>query len=532
MAIPESMGSPILALGATLFFVRVFCRLVYNLYFHPLRRFPGPILAAASKLYESYFDLLKGQGGQYVYRVDRMHDIYGPIVRITPDELHIRDVEYFDTLYTLRKDRDKDPQHTQIFGTPLSLFGSELHEAHKARRSAINPFFSRSSVLRLEPVIKGKVQKMCDNVSESSKRGELVHLRQAFVAVTVDIVTEYSFAECAGTLDRPDFSPDWESMMNGVTEGVPLAKAIPGIVQVMQSLPSKFLRFINPLMGSFSEYQAIIRHQVKHVRAEFAKYASHDVERPKLPHATIFHTLLESPLPPYERSEERLTQEGIGLISAASETGSLVMVGTMFHVLSNPDLVTQLRQEINSIIPNPRVSADWRKLESLPLLTAVVKEGLRITTAISGRLPLVVREPLQYRGWTIPVHTSVSMSPRDALLDPDIFPKPKTFDPYRWLRPMSDEKKQKMQANYLPFNKGPRMCLGRNLAYANMYHNIAALIARFDLELVDTIRERDVDMARDHFVAKPTKGSQGIKIRVAKDLGAADEYDPTTTMER
>ena len=52
------------------------------------------------------------------------------------------------------------------------------------------------------------------------------------------------------------------------------------------------------------------------------------------------------------------------------------------------------------------------------------------------------------------------MSPRDGLLNPEIFPKPDDFDPDRWLRPVSDVQKQQMQAAWLPFNKGPRMCLG------------------------------------------------------------------------
>ena len=69
-----------------------------------------------------------------------------------------------------------------------------------------------------------------------------------------------AFAECAGTLDGPEFSPEWESMMSGVTEAVPLAKAIPGIVQVMQNLPLKVIRLMDPLMGSFFDYQAVGRY--------------------------------------------------------------------------------------------------------------------------------------------------------------------------------------------------------------------------------------------------------------------------------
>ncbi|KAL8726092.1 MAG: hypothetical protein Q9166_006929 [cf. Caloplaca sp. 2 TL-2023] len=111
------------------------------------------------------------------------------------------------------------------------------------------------------------------------------------------------------------------------------------------------------------------------------------------------------------------------------------------------------------------------------------------------------------------------MSPRDALINPEIFPAPSNFIPDRWLEPSSTEHQDLMRKAFLPFNKGPRMCLGLNLAYANIYHNISALIMRFDLELVDTLRERDVDMVRDHFVMKPTRGSKGVTVKVVKEYG-------------
>lgn len=44
----------------------------------------------------------------------------GPIVRIAPNELHIKDVEYHDTLYALGVKRNKVPYMIDIFGTPLA----------------------------------------------------------------------------------------------------------------------------------------------------------------------------------------------------------------------------------------------------------------------------------------------------------------------------------------------------------------------------------------------------------------------------
>lgn len=59
----------VLALGSLVL------RTVYHLYFHPLSKFPGPRIAAATYLYEFYYDVVKG--GMYIWEVERMHEKYG-----------------------------------------------------------------------------------------------------------------------------------------------------------------------------------------------------------------------------------------------------------------------------------------------------------------------------------------------------------------------------------------------------------------------------------------------------------------------
>lgn len=63
-------------------FAAVVSKASYNVFFHPLRSFPGPLLARASRLYYSYYR----STGQLEWKTLELHQKYGSVVRIAPDE--------------------------------------------------------------------------------------------------------------------------------------------------------------------------------------------------------------------------------------------------------------------------------------------------------------------------------------------------------------------------------------------------------------------------------------------------------------
>lgn len=99
--------------------------------------------------------------------------------------------------------------------------------------------------------------------------------------------------------------------------------------------------------------------------------------------------------------------------------------------------------------------------------------------------------------------------------DPAVFPEPQEFRPERWL----PESKPKSPANgslekyLIPFGRGSRICLGMNLAYAEIYMTLAAVFRRFELELYETTRE-DVDVVHDFVLGMPRLDTKGVRVVV------------------
>ena len=101
---------------------------------------------------------------------------------------------------------------------------------------------------------------------------------------------------------------------------------------------------------------------------------------------------------------------------------------------------------------------------NLPYLNGVVKEALRLTMTISIRLPRLVPESgWSYHGYHFPPGTVVGVAAYQLHLTDAVFPQPFEFLPERWL-----DATPEMNRDYLPFGKGARSCIARNLAMAEL----------------------------------------------------------------
>lgn len=220
----SSPSVAVLSVSILLWFSYIIGLAIYRLYFSPLSSFPGPKLAGLTRWYEFYYDVVLQ--GQFTFRIQKMHEKYGmecnqhshftaclmlqgPIVRITPFELHVDDSDYWDELYSRTARYDKYEWLAGRFGANTMTFTTSKSDHHAIRRAPLNPMFSKRSIAKFEPVIKDKVELMCKAIRAHSETGEVLVLSDAFSAFSGDVITEYCFGFCYNHLESPGFKENF-----------------------------------------------------------------------------------------------------------------------------------------------------------------------------------------------------------------------------------------------------------------------------------------------------------------------------------
>lgn len=241
-------------------------------------------------------------------------------------------------------------------------------------------------------------------------------------------------------------------------------------------------------------------------------------------HRTIFYEILNSDLPPREKSDARLAQDGQISVVGGTITTSWTLCVAAFFLLSQPDTLRKLKAELEQALQDPATPVSIAALEQLPYLTGCIQESLRLSYGASTRLPRIAPdETLVFndgkKDWLIPPGTPVGMTSYIVHHDESIFPDSFKFVPERWVE------NPRLDKYMVSFTKGSRQCIGINLAYAELYLVLAKIFRVYGsrevrgkddigyLELFETTVD-DVKLSRDFFLPLTRVGSKGVRIQV------------------
>ena len=189
-------------------------------------------------------------------------------------------------------------------------------------------------------------------------------------------------------------------------------------------------------------------------------------------------------------SRKEIDVNAFSLSTAGSESTATLLSGATYLLLTHRPKYDLLINEIRSAFH----SEEEIKLDSinnLDYLEAVLTESLRLYPPVAGTLPRQVPPGGEtISGGYVPAGTSVGVNHFSCYRNPQNFHHAGDFLPERWLPGSRDKAPfdKDNQACLQPFSYGPRNCLGKNLAKAELRLIMVKLLWNFDLELEDESR--------------------------------------------
>ncbi|KAJ5619161.1 hypothetical protein N7510_003145 [Penicillium lagena] len=445
--------------------------------FGPLRSLPGPFSARFTSLW--YFNRVRR--GQFEHDNIRLHEEYGPIVRVAPNHYSISDLSAVRTVYGTGSRFAKSAWYDGWkHPAQWTVFADRDIKRHSDSRKRFTSLYSMSSLVHYEALADDCADLFLRKLAGFADRQESLNLGYWFQCYAFDVIGNITFGERFGFLDD---GIDIDGAMDAL-DNVLMYSTLVGIY------PEWHPRLFGPLSRfkwSGAGGRAYLSSFVKE------KIRLHEEKRndPE-PASNGFKTqdFLEKLMSARDKDPEKVTDYhlfimGLSNVSAGSDTTAISLSAIAWNLLHNPETLRKLRQEIDDFTAQGKCSAEvtFKESQDMPYLQAVIKEALRMHSATGLPMWRVVPDGgAEISGRHFPAGTVVGINTWVAHYDEKAFPDAKTFRPERWLEAESDpERLKEMNQMYMPFGLGSRTCLGKHISILEMSKLIPRLVRDFNL---------------------------------------------------
>ena len=350
-------------------------RAVYNVYFHPLSAFPGPKSFAATRV--SHVRALLG--GQLCQTVKDLHDEYGEIVRIAPDELSFDTPQAWRDIYGHRqghKSMQKDPA---LFGLPPegvhNIITTPIDSEHSRMRRLLAHAFSEKALREQEPLVMSYVDMFIDKLHEqiAGPEGRQVDLVRWYSFTTFDIIADLAFGESFHCLENAEYH-SWVTIIFQTMKFLAYlqaARRFPPLTKALKLILPRRLR-----------KQGAQRMQYNKALVDKRLKLGKNVDRPDFISYILRHN--------DEKGMSRMEIQSCAavLTTAGSDSPAALLSGVTFHLLNNPDTYQKLVAEVRTTFKHEKEIRS-SAVAQLPYLAAVLEEGFRIYPPVPCTIPRV-----------------------------------------------------------------------------------------------------------------------------------------------
>ncbi|XP_072957725.1 cytochrome P450 86A22-like [Typha angustifolia] len=193
-------------------------------------------------------------------------------------------------------------------------------------------------------------------------------------------------------------------------------------------------------------------------------------------------------------TDDFLQHVALNFILAGRDTSSVALSWFFWLVSTNPRVERQILLELASVLSTSRGAdtAAWlasplafEEVDGLVYLKAALSETLRLYPSVPEDSKHVVADDVLPDGTFVPAGSSVTYSIYSAGRMKSVWGDDcLEFRPERWLSPDGKRFEPQDSFRFVAFNAGPRICLGKDLAYLQMKSIAAAVLLRYRLAVV------------------------------------------------
>ncbi|KAK4655008.1 hypothetical protein QC762_405500 [Podospora pseudocomata] len=450
----------------------------------PLKKYPGPFLAGWTNMWR----LSKVYGAEYAQTMKKLHEKYGPIVRIGPNLLDLDFPELSRTIYNtdgkwVKSDFYKNSSSIIDGKITYHMFSETNNVEHARLKRPVVRHYSVPAVLAMEAHMDKVVADL------------LQHLKKRFVEprkvcnfgdwlgyYAWDFLGIVTFSTKFGYMDKGYDFDGTLAVADQSIDYLALCGQMPWTDYILDKNPIYPLgppNISNVTNIAIQKMTARLKGEDKVFNPEKPDFLQYFIES-KSTHPEIV-------------DEGKIIGYLLLNLIAGADTTAITLRALFYYTLKDQRVWKKLESEVRSVFKAFEPAAH-SKARALPYLDAVVNETLRYHPAVSMIMERIVPEGglVLPDGSVVPGGQMVGMNPYIVGRNKKVFGEnADDFYPDRWLQrdgENDDQYKERMQLwnqAMLQFGGGSRICLGRNLSMMEVYKLVPTLLSTFDIELED-----------------------------------------------
>ncbi|CAE6461314.1 unnamed protein product [Rhizoctonia solani] len=368
-----------------------------------------------------------------------------------------------------------------FLGTGIFNSDSEIWKFH---RSMARPFFERERVVdqshfrRHTERLKSLLGVLSDGINSP------FDIQDLFSRYTMDFTTDFLFGLNSRTMVPPHLVTKESGEL--MTAFDALRKTASTRIRIGSNWPL-FELFFDRMKGPRQTVDAYIMPIVNEAIERNQMTAQSDDDGTK--------TFLEY-LVTVSNDPSLIRDTLVSFLLAGRDTSASLLTFVTYVLALYPDVYRQLAEEINTIIHEDRLCT-YEEIKNMRYLRATINETLRLFPPVpfnirrSTNSPCILPSRLSAAipGLFLYPRCSVTYSLLHIHRRKDTWGEDaEDFKPERWFAEDSKRVHVTNPFAFIPFNGGPRMCLGQNLAYLLVSHTIVEMVRGFRWTLAPDIQ--------------------------------------------